>query len=351
MKKIITSTFCIVLLLFSCAKEVDINIPEQNDPALKANSTLANLMQQTSLNDGSIDNIIDKASCFNITLPVTVIVNGEEIIIETEEDYEVVESIFDNDDNDEDTLEINFPVTIILSDFTEIIINNQDELESYIDDDCNDGIDDDIECVDFQYPINASTFNINTEQFIDVIINNDEDMHDFIEDLDEDITATIDFPITIILFDGTEITIDNLDQLETEIENAKNNCDEDDDNDFDDDDNISLSEQEFSDLMTSCTWTVDELEIDDQDLENFEDYIFTFNSDGTVSAELNGNSSNGTWNVSTDSGLRLNLLMDSLTEFDNSWRLHKIEEEDDGEIKVDLRIGADDQLKLIKNCN
>ncbi len=351
MKRIITIITCIVILISSCAKEEEINIPAPEKPALKANSTLAVLIQKTSLNDGSIDNIIDNASCFNITLPITVIVNGIEILIETEDDYEVVESIFDDDENDEDTIDINFPVTIVLSDFTEISINSQDELESYIDDDCNDGIDDDIECLDFQYPINVTTFNIVTEQFIDIVIHNDEEMHDFIEDLDENITATIDFPIIIILFDGTEITIDSLEQLETEIENAEDDCDEDDDNDFDDDDNINVSEQEFSDLLVSCSWKVDELEVDHQDLENFKDYVFTFDPNGTVVASLNNNSSNGTWSVSTNSGLRLNLTMDSLTEFTNNWRLHKIEEEDDGKDKIDLRIGEEDELKLIKNCN
>ncbi len=351
MKRLITVIFFIIMLISSCAKEEEINITDPDTPALKANSALANLMQKTSLNDGSIDNIIDNASCFSIILPITVIVNGIEILVETEEDYEVIESIFDDDENDEDTIEINFPVTIILSDYTEVIINSQDELENYIDDDCNDGIDDDIECLDFQYPINVTTFNILTEQFIDIIINSDEEMHDFIEDLDENITATIDFPITVILFDGTEITINSLEQLETEIENVKDDCDEDDDNDFDDDDNTNVSEQEFSDLLVSCPWKVDELEINEQDLEDFKNYVFTFNSNGTVSAELNSNSSNGTWSVSTDSGLRLNLTMDSLTEFNNNWRLHKIEEEDNDKDKMDLRIGETDELKFIKNCN
>jgi len=351
MKRILTFIFILSILISSCAKEEEINIPATDEPALKANSTLANLIQKTSLNDGSIDNIIDNASCFNITLPITVIVNGIEILIETEEDYEVIESIFDDDENDEDTIEINFPVTIILSDYTEVIINNQDELENYIDDDCNDGIDDDIECLDFQYPITITTFNIVTEQFIDIVIINDEEMHDFIEDLDDDVTATIDFPITIILFDGTEVIINNLEQLENEIENTKDDCDEDDDNDFDDDDNTDVSEQEFSDLLVSCPWKVDELEINEQDLENFKNYVFTFNSNGTVVAELNSNNSSGTWSVSTDSGLRLNLTMNSLTEFNNNWRLHKIETEDDGKDKVDLRVGEEDELKLIKNCN
>ena len=145
--------------------------------------------------------------------------------------------------------------------------------------------------------------------------------------------------------------MNSLEQLETEIENVKDTCDEDDDNDFDDDDNTSISEQEFSDYLISCPWKVDELEIDEQDLENFKNTIFTFNSNGTVMAELNSVTSNGTWSVSTNNGLRLNLTMDSLTEFNNDWRLHKIEEEDNEKDKVDLRVGAEDQLKLIKNCN
>ncbi len=346
----IVVSFLLLFIFFSCRKEETILIDRTQDPGLKANSTVANLMNRTSLHDGSKDNIIDRASCFSIKLPVTVIANGTTIVVVTANDYEVIESIFDDSSSDVDTIEIIFPVTLIFSDFTEVTVNSQSELESFIDDDCNSGIDDDIECLDFQYPITASVFNTSNELLNTITISNDNEMHDFIEDLNDDVIVNINFPITITLFNGNDLIINNLNELETAIDNVKNQCDEDDDNDFDDDDNTDMDAQGFSDLLTACPWKVDELKVNEQDFENVKNTVLTFNADGTVSAELNNTSSGGTWSIITNDGLRLQLTMDTLTEFNNTWRLSKIETEDDGKDKVELRKG-EDELKIIKNCN
>lgn len=341
----------LVFLIISCRSEESQLIDSTNDPGLKANSIVADLMLKTSLHDGSKDNIIDHASCFSIVLPINVIVNGESILVESAADYEVIESIFDEYVNDEDSLEIIYPVTLEFSDFTRVIVNNETELESYIDDDCNNEIDDDIECVDFIYPITASIFNTNNELLETITINTDNEMHDFIENLSDDVIVNIKFPISILLSDGSDLIINNLDELESNIENFENDCDEDDDNDFDDDDNTNITEQEFSTLLMSCSWTVDEIDVNDQNLENLRDYIITFNTNGMLTAALNANSSNGTWSISSDNnGLRLNLSIESLDAFNMNWRLHQIEKEDNGKDKLDLRVGQD-QLKLIKNCN
>ena len=342
-----------IFLLSSCAKEEVINIDESDEPAIVATSKLADLIQRTSLNDGSKDNIIDRANCFNIQLPATVTVNGITLNVGSEDDFDTIEAIFEEFENDEDELEISFPVTIILSDYTQLLINNENELNSYIDS-CNgeNEIDDDIECLDFQYPVGASVFNTISEIVTDIIVADDEEMYDFIDELSENDVATFTFPITMILSDGSQRSIISLNQLETEIELVKDDCDEDDDFDFDDDDfdDTSITEQEFIDYLVSCPYIIDEVEINDQHLENLRGATLIFVADGTLSAELNNVTTNGTWSVSTDNGLRLSLTMDTLTEINNNWRLNKIETEDDGKDQVDLRIGID-ELKLIKNCN
>ncbi len=353
MKRFVTYILSVIFLLSSCAKEEVINIDESDELAIVATSKLADLIQRTSLNDGSKDNIIDRANCFNIELPATVTVNGIILNIGSEDDFDTIESIFEEFENDDDELEISFPITIILSDYTPILINNENELESYIDS-CNgeNEIDDDIECLDFQYPIETSIFNEISEIVSDITVANDEEMYDFIDALSENDIATFTFPIIVILSDGTQRSITSLDQLETEIEAVKDDCDEDDDYDYDDDDidDTNTTEQELIDYLVSCSFIIDEVEINDQHLENLNGTILTFSSDGTLTAELNNVTSNGTWSVSTDNGLRLNLTMDTLTEINNNWRLNKIEEEDDGKDQVDLRTGID-ELKLIKNCN
>lgn len=193
-KKLSLLLTVLLISLFSCRDAEIIDVDGSGDPALKANSEVATLMQRTSKNDGSNDNILDNANCFNLKFPVTVFANGLEIIVNSEADLDLVEDIFDELDDDSDEIVLNFPVIIVFSDFTEVMINNYDELDKYLDD-CQgeNEYDDDIECLDFVYPINAIIFNTNTELTNNITISNDEAMYHFIEDLDDDDVVTISF--------------------------------------------------------------------------------------------------------------------------------------------------------------
>jgi len=349
-KNLITILFFFVLIFSSCRKELIINETGPGQPGLEANSTVANLMKKVSLNDGSNDNIIDNANCFNIQLPVIVIVNGLEIIVDSEEDFDTIEDIFDEFDDDEDELQIIFPIIIVLSDFTEIIINNQSELDN-IADDCNgeNEFDDDIECIDFVYPITASIFDAVTEQTDYITITNDNEMYDFLEDIDNDDIVNIDFPVSMVLFDGTEISITNLEELETVINDHKDDCDEDDDNDFDDDD---FTQQQVVDLLTTCSdWTVNEFELDDEDIEdNYIGYFFNFSNDGTLIVQENSNNFSGTWSCSETGGnIIVAIDIPALPDFNANWILDEIEQ-DGTENAIDLSLD-DDSLRLVSTCN
>ncbi|WP_435622837.1 hypothetical protein [Flagellimonas sp.] len=349
-------SFLLVILtlsLGSCREEESVFIEGPQEETLAANSNVANLLRNTASKDGSDDNIIDNASCISIQLPVTVVVDGVEIIVDSTEDLEVIEDIFDEFDDDEDILEILFPITIILSDFTELVINNVDELEDFTDDcDGENEFDDDIECADIKYPVTASVFNTNNEVIDTITFNNDQELYVFIDDLDEDDIVQVNFPVTVILFDGTEVEATNLDELEDILEDAEDDCDEDDDNDFDDDDCDNCTTEQLSDVLTSCSdWSVDELERNDQDLdEQFEAYRFNFAGDGTLTAETDSESFSGTWETS-GSGNDITVVIDipDLSDFNASWNLHEIEQEV-GESEVELRMG-DDELSFESDCS
>ena len=97
--KLFTIIFFALLLFTSCQDEVIEETPVNEEEVLVANSALASSMRSTVTMDGSFDNIIDHANCLSIELPVTVVVNGLEIIIDSVEDYEVIEAIFDEFDD------------------------------------------------------------------------------------------------------------------------------------------------------------------------------------------------------------------------------------------------------------
>ncbi|WP_445955084.1 hypothetical protein [Yeosuana sp.] len=344
--------FISTFMITSCRTEELVSIQGPPDQVLEANSTVATLIQRMVINDGSNDNIIDNSNCFNVQFPITVFVNGLEITVNSENDFDDIEAVFDEFDDDIDTLQIQFPITIILTDFSEVVINTSSELNAQSSA-CNgeNESDDDIECIDFEYPIKASIFNTNNEVIASVTLNNDKDLYGFIDAIDKNDIINIDFPITVILFDGTEIVINNLDELERTIETYQNDCDEDDDNDFNDDDCNNCSDNQLIGILTGCTdWRIDKLERNDSDLEDiYVGYLFDFLSDGSISVTSGGNLYVGTWNASgTGNNVTVTLNMPTLSDFNNSWNLHEIEQEN-GESKIDLRLG-DDQLRFESDC-
>jgi len=340
------------ILIVSCRQEENELIEANPEETLKANSNVANLLLRTSMNDGSDDNIIDNASCISIDLPVTVNVNGLEIIVDSEEDFDTIEDIFDEFDDDDDDLEILFPIIIVLSDFTEVTINSFDEFENFSDECDGENLeDDDIECADIKYPISTSIFDINNELIGTLNINNDQELYNFIDDLEDTDIVNIGFPIVVILSDGTEVEAFNLNQLEDILDDAKDDCDEDDDNDFDDDDCENCSTDQLADVLTGCdNWMVDKLERNDNDLEdNYIGYQFNFNADGTLTGTFNNESYPGTWeSAGSGENISVEINIPNLPDFNSTWNLHEIEQHDD-ESQVDMRLG-DDRLRFESDC-
>ena len=300
----------ISVLFTSCQNEVSDIVETNTEETFVAESALAQSMLRTTTFDGSFDNIIDSANCISVNLPVTVIVNGITITIEAIEDYEVIEDIFDEFENDDDNIEIVFPITIILSDYDEIVINNYDELYAFVEECLGENEDDDdIECIDFQYPISVSIFNSNFDFIETVQINNDEELYEFIEELEGGVFASLNFPVNMVLADGSTIEVNNNDELQAAIEAAEDACDEDDDNDWNDDDDDNCSEEFVELSLKECIWNIVSYNGDD----NFVSYDIDFDPNYGFTVSLNGNVlHDGSWSVSQDND-------DLFVSFETSW--------------------------------
>lgn len=355
MMKIKQSIFLVAIIsltLASCRKEETEFIQAPEEETLNPNSNVALLMQRTASNDGSNDNIVDRANCFSIAFPYTINVNSQQLYINSQSDFEIIECVFSDDDVNE--VEINFPITIILSDFSEVSIANTTELNNYINS-CNgeNEADDDIECIDFEYPIEASIFNANNQLLDTVYLQSDSQLYSFIDDIDEDDIVILEFPITVYLANGSEVTINNLNELETAIENADNTCDEDDDYDYEDDDCDNCTLAMVEELLLNCSdWEVDKLERNNNDYDNLYDgYEFNFFSNGTMSVYWSGITADGTW-VASGSGNDIEIIVNvpDLPLCNNNWILHEVENCSD-ETKIDLRVADADRLRYVNNCN
>ncbi|WP_281542486.1 hypothetical protein [Maribacter aestuarii] len=335
-----------VLSFNSCQDEFE-EINTGDEPqAIMANSSTAILVQKTATRDGSFDNIVDGASCIDIKFPYTVEVNGLELTINSREDLHLIEEIFDEIDDDEDFLEILFPITITSGDFTEITINGIDDLRELAAECKEGGEDDDIECVDFVYPMTLFTFDINLEQTGSVVVESDKDLRIFFDGLDDDDLVSFNFPITLELYDGTKVEVNGNEELARVIENAKDACDEDDDDDYNDDD---FDEEDIESYLVDCPWYV--LGVLNSDVDEtmlYVDYLFNFMEDGNVVLKnrLTLDEAIGTWSYTIgENGATVTLNIESITDFNLKWNIYKTAE---GRIK--LINGESNRIIMKKVC-
>lgn len=331
----------LTILLTSCQDEAEEVIDPNSQEVITTDSNIADLIARTTLRDGSSDNILDSASCTSIALPVTVVANGLEITIDSQDDLEVLEDIFDELDDDTDVLKFIFPVTVILTDHSEIVATNENELEDLLGDcDMPDVDDDDIECLDFMYPIVINIFD-SDNQIADVItFMSDEELYEFFDDLDEEDVVSIEFPITVVLYNGSQIQVNTLNELEDVIEDVEDDCDEDDDNDRDD-----IDPTEFVDVLTSGDWVISLFFDDEDETLEFSGFVFTFATDGTAIARLGNFEIHGIWSTESDDD-ELEFSVDfgdtaPFNELKEEWEVVKandtmieLEEEDDVDERV-----------------
>lgn len=342
-----------LLILSSCKTEELGHGDIQFDEKLVPNSTVAKMMQRVAMNDGSHDNIIDRASCLDVHYPVTIDVNGIQITVNSDADLDLIEAVIDEFSDDTDLITIDFPIDVTLSDHTDVTVTDLSQLNDLARDCPGDNVvDDDIECVDYVFPLTVSFFNETNDVIRTLTITEDGALFELIDDLNDDAIIAIGFPITLILWDGSLVEIESLRELQNFIEGVINACDEDDDNDFNDDDCGDCTVNVLRDILVGCgNWTVDRLELDGSDLEDdYVDYVFNFGADGGLtSSGPGGVTGTGTWSA-TGSGnhIEVTLNITDLQDFNATWNLHEIEQEP-GEVKVDLRLG-DNRLRFESDC-
>lgn len=339
LQSVLLLTFFALLTFTSCQNEITEITQPDSEQVIAPNSPLASLMSATSTNDGTMDNIMDDANCMSINLPVTIIVNSITITINTLEDLQLIEDIFEEFNDDVDELEFLFPITIILNDYTEVVIEDQGELQEFIERCSSD--DDHIECVDFKYPISFSIFNTDFQVIDTVVIEDDEALHDFldrIEDAETAILASLNFPITMVYANGETVEVHNNQELERVINDAELMCDDDDDCDID----------LVDEYLMDCHWNIHYYNEDD----NFRPYDIFFMANGDLKI-LNESATieiTGHWNTSvTDAGIVLSIseLTGFSEDLEGDWLIVECED-DKYKLVRQNAAGADNTRIVIK---
>lgn len=317
-KKNILMLIAIFGLLVSCQKEESQFIDDSNEDTVTANSVTTTLLTRVSQNPGSWDDLIDDSPCAALVYPVTVIANGQEIILQSVADIAQVAAVFDQFPNDNDVLEIVFPITVQLWDYTLVTVNNQSDLQDIIDT-CasNPEANNEITCIDFVYPLTIFTYNTQQEQTGTVTITNNQDLLLFLLSLDENTLYSIDFPISVIV-NGETQQVNSTQELQNLIEQ----CDSSDDTPSDD-------PVAFETNLTTDAWYVTYYFDDFDETSDFQGYQFTFASDGNATAQNGTNTVEGIWDYIQDSNPKLDLFFgetNPFDELDEDWEIIEYDE-------------------------
>jgi len=339
MKSILNRFFLFALFaLFSftaCQDEAtELDNPNAQETVVPS-SLLANLVSRTTANFGASDDILDGSNCFSVELPVTFVIENITVTVETESDLDQLYDILDNFEGD--ILDFVFPITIVFNDYTELVIDNEGQLQNVINQ-CNTDAYNLIECVDFVYPLAFSIFD-SYFNLLDInIIENDEALYHFIDDLENDdnvIIASLNFPIKLEFANGEIIEINSNQQLTDALESAEENCTAFNENE--------CNEEDIDSLLLECPWDIFDA------ISSYENYQLIFYTDGTLAITEGETTSaiGGFWNLSTtDDGLILRLF--ELTAFqDDLGGEWLIVECNDDVLKI---IRGDTTIELGQNC-
>lgn len=211
MKKLRTITGIALMSILgftSCQSEVD-DVQGQNPNTNAANSTTANNLKRTSMYDGSFDDFIDGASCSSIVLPATATVNGVKVTLLSELDYTQVISILGQFNDDQDSVVLQFPLKVKMSNYTEATVNSQSEYNAILSA-CSSAEasgEDAISSVDINFPITILTYNVSLEQTGSVVITSEQQLYTYMSNVSSAELFSVNYPMTVTLIDGTETTV------------------------------------------------------------------------------------------------------------------------------------------------
>lgn len=296
--------FILSLFLFSCQKEeIDI-VDETPGDAITLEAPLTNLLLSTTQNNGSIDDFIDGTSCSSIQFPYQVIINGQTVTISNPEDLQPLANVTT-------PITIVFPITVVFEDFSILIVNNQQELNGL--GQLCESLTEAIDCVELVYPITLFVFNSNNEQIGTVTIDSNAAFFLFLSTLESGVFVAIDFPISVILADGSLVTVTSNSQLQDLIENCEEVI-------------TDPNPLDLETVLTTDRWYVSYYFDDEDQTDDFGGYEFTFNSNGTAVASNGSNTVPGTWSITNSSSgqLKLNLDFgdsDPFDELEEDWKV------------------------------
>jgi hypothetical protein len=218
-KKITATALMILFGLTSCQNEVN---DVQGDNPNSANSTTANNMKRASMYDGSADNSLDGSSCTSILLPATATVNGSKITLFTQLDLQLVATILDKFNDDNDSVVLQFPLRVRTTNYNEVTVNNQTEFNAILNvcaaaEALGQGA---VNSLNISFPITLLTYNVSLQQTGNVVITSEKQLYTYMVNISSTELFAVKYPIKVTLYDGTESTVTSDAEFQAEINSS-----------------------------------------------------------------------------------------------------------------------------------
>jgi len=220
--KIVTAVALMSILGFtSCQSEIE-NEQGENPNTNSANSTTTTNLKRTSMYDGSFDDFLDGASCSSILLPVTAKVNGVQVSVLNQLDYQQVISILGQYNDDQDTVVLQFPLKVKLSNYSEVTVNSQTEYNAILAACTAAEVvgQKAISSVNITFPITILTFDLTLKQTGSVVITSEQQLFTYMSNLSSTELYAVNYPISATIADGTKVTISSDAELQTTVNAA-----------------------------------------------------------------------------------------------------------------------------------
>ena len=313
----------------------------QGDIEDNASAQLMQLMYNVALNDGSHDDIIDRAPCLELVLPVTISINNEDLVLSNTDDFQTVATLFEQQGNADDYT-INFPITVITATHEQVFVETQAAFNTLVGT-CEQTTqnDPDIECIDFQYPFGFSTFDPEFTISNVVSVQSDRELLSFVNTMQEtNLVAAVNFPIVMRAHDDTTEEMLSHSALSSALVEASSSCEENDIYNFEGE---VCVESEVNDFLMTCYWQITSFNNED----TLSNYVFSFGANNYLLYFDTNVIADAGWNTSTTAaGVRLSFYNLPIlnSEIGGNWTVTQCDEE------TILLEKGDDVMTLQRNC-
>lgn len=309
--------FGFFFILLSCQTE---EFFEQMDEtsSLTSLSELTGLISRLNQNPTAFDDFIDNSNSLSLEFPNEITINSNNAFTLNEfDDYQAVINELISLPNDY-SVDITFPVQASLPNYELLNIENEISFITLLN--TLEGSTE-INCLEYNFPIQLNVFDSNTSFINEKSIQNEAQFFNFLDNLQPtDDFYEIAYPIEIRVDTTVQIIVSNL-ELEIAIRNLAENC-------FNPSlfINSSTQLQQFIAFITSGEFKVTSFIDEEQDeTDDYDDFVFTFNTNNTILVinTISRNSFTGEWTAEIDENeliFELDFENDELwKEFNEDW--------------------------------